>query len=426
VSASSLRRLDILSLIALLVYLGWGLGSEWVREGALSDQVWDDYAILRDLSRRVIESGGYAWQFEGTGRVVVFVHSPSSCLFHTVLARLGDGGGLIWMGLIAASAAGGVSALLLLLDWRGRPGRYVAVVLAVVACHYFVRFDLHFLNSNIVFTALAVAGLALALRGRESALCAAMAGLCLALSIATKPYALLLIPYLALLRQSAALVWACFWLGAILFALPALALGVDDSLTLQQSWLQALYRASGSDFAPRILSFDVSLLGALRDLRETGALPRGVSDAALVSTARGLQLAWLGLVAAALAPRLRLALAGPAAERESGRSVALEGGILLLAPLPLSALLQPHHGVALFPLALLLATRALEAGAGARERLGLALLAVACFAAPAYAPTPGARGMAIFACLLAVVVTARWTPLAARRGQATVAPPQSS
>jgi hypothetical protein len=313
---------------------------------------------------------------------------------------------------IASCGFLGVAALLRLLEWQERRGRFFAALLAVLACGYFLRWDLHFLNSNTIFVGLAVIGLALLQqRGSGGWACALPGALCLALSIVVKPYSLLLLPYLILLRRPDAFLWTSGLLLLILFGLPALFLGPGASLELHASWLAALRKASGPDFIDQISTFNVSLHASMNRLVDTlqpGArIPRDTMQLAV----RGLQSLWLALIAWALWPRLKtywssMRTSGTSAPI-SGRAIVREAGTLLVAPLALSSMFQPHQGVAVFPLALLLSTQALAANASRRLRIRHGVLAVAVFLTCSYTPNNGIHGLALLSCLAACIIVAR-------------------
>jgi len=394
-----LRALDRISLPVLLLYLVWGLVSEWLRLGTLSTAVWDDYAMLREFGPRTIASRDYAWQFEGEGPFAVYLYTPAAALLHTALAGLGDLGGLAWMGAIALFAVLGVRATLHLLGWSDRPGRYVATLLAVLACGYFVRFDLHFLNGNAIFVGLAVLGLERMDRSPSSG--AAL----LATSMLIKPYSALLLPYLALIGRTFVLLRGCVTLFALGLLLPTLVLGPSSTFALYASWLDAIALVGSADFLPQIDSFSISTAASVQALAASHGID--TMGAGVTWLTRALQLAWLSSIAWALWPRITALRGYPSsAARLDGTTLLAEAGVLLVAPLALSPMFQPHQGVALVPLALLLATRAFETTASTKLRWRYGLLGVALFGAGAYLPHDGTQGLAVLACMTAIVAAA--------------------
>jgi hypothetical protein len=397
-----LRVLDRISLPALLLYLVWGLVSEWLRAGTLSTAIWDDYAILRDFGRQTIASSDYLWQFEGEGPFVVYLYTPAAALLHATLARLGDIGGLVWMAAIALCAVLGVRATLRLLGWEDRPGRYVATLLAVLACGYFVRFDLHFLNGNVIFVGLALLGLERMDRSPQAG------AVLLATSMLIKPYSVLLLPYLALIGRGDVLLRSCAALFALGLLLPALALGPSSTFALYSSWLGAISHAGSSDFLPQIAAFNISTVASVQALATSHGIDAVGTGARWLT--RALHVAWLATLTWALWPRVAALRAGLGrAERVDGATLLAESGVLLVAPLALSPMFQPHHGVALVPLAMLLATQAFEVTARTGLRWRSGLLGSALFVAGAYLPHDGTQGLGVLACMGALVAATRST-----------------
>jgi hypothetical protein len=129
--------------------------------------------------------------------------------------------------------------------------------------------------------------------------------------------------------------------------------------------------------------------------------------------ARGLPLLFAATAVGLLVPSLRAAARGT--QRLDGRAWLRIGATALVAPVPLSAIFQPHHAVAAVPLALVVAHDALAPGTSQRGRvLRLAALA-GVFGLSSYGPGGAARGPVYLACL-ALLVAAAWCPTQGRRG----------
>jgi hypothetical protein len=420
-SGNWVRLLNGLIAVALVLFLVWGIVSEWVRAGSLSDDVWDDYLFTLLQARQVLELQSYAVEFAGDGRVMAYVYPPVTAIARVALgAAPADVGGLAWMFAMAVAGIFGVRAILLTLGWKNRPERYLAVLFAVVTVRYFIHWDLHFLNSNTIFSALVVGHLALLggdMRARQKM--AWVAGGLLAMSIALKLYSFLLLGYLILIGRWDVLRWSLVGLFALFLGVPILTLGFDQAIALSFSWLDAVAQLSSTAAQGHVFFYSVTLADSLLRMQQAGQLPMTSPEVMRVML-RLLQAAWLLLVLQLLWPRVRayfeLRRAGEDRQPE-GASLIREGGVLLLAPLPFSTLLQPHHGVLLFPIALLLATEAFEGWTSRQARVVLAVAACAMVVTLKALRDQPALGVGIFLCFTGSVLLARVLGVSRARAQ---------
>lgn len=404
--AGWVRAIGVACAGVLVGFVIWSVAGEAIRTGGLGVEALDDYAIARALSRAIVERADYAWQLTTDGPGVLYVYAPPYALLHVGLAATGPvAGPLLFMLLVVVACAGGARAGLGLLGAGRSPLRWLMVLLAVASCRVFVQADLHLLNANALAVALAVGALAALGPASGSWPREAAGGLLLAASLAVKPFALGLAPIGLVLRRWSAAAWALAFGLAIFLGLPLVVLGAAATLSLTTSWIEVLGATLGSAGGGRAQVDDVSLRAAARALDLAGP--------AFWLVARGLPLLFGAAAVGLLVPSLRAASRGT--QRLDGRAWMRIGATALVAPVPLSAIFQPHHAVAAVPLALVVAHDALAPGLSQRGRaLRLAGLATV-FGLSTYGPGGAARGPVYLACL-ALLVLAAWCPTPPRRG----------
>lgn len=390
---------DGVALGVLVAFLVWSIVGEAVRAGGLGAGVLDDFAFARDLGSQVALTGRYADPRAASGASVVFAYPPPYALLQLAVRHAGPiAGPVTYMATLAlAGAALAWSCLSLLGATRARL-RWVAVLAAVAACRVFVQSDLHHLNSNTLTVSLALAGLVAfgptpAARGRD-----AFGGLLLACSLAIKPWALGIIPLLGLLGRFRAVGWSLVFVAALFIAAPVVVVGPRGALGLASSWF-AILKLSSDPGAVQSISVDnVSLAATAAALGIEGAL-----GSLLV---RAVQLAWLAALGGLVLRAVRRVRTGDGLD---GRSWLAMGATLLVAPVPMTAIFQPHHAVAAVPLAMLVALDARRlgfsriAGAGRLAVLGWV------FVLSSYGASGPLRGPFVLASL-ALLVGAAWWP----------------
>lgn len=275
--------------------------------------------------------------------------------------------------LLAIVAAGAKATRL-----AARPGGIAVAALAVLVVSYAVGWDLKSRNVNLAYL-LAIL-LALWLGARRPAL----AGLLLSLSIAIKLYSVLFIPWLFWKRRWAWLGWTLAGTALWFAVLPALVFGPGQAIALTKAWWIALGPAGEPAYQAIFPGYLISLHKTL-----AGLLSLPPTDQTVIAATRTLQLGWLALIATML---WRLPLDDLSA-----------GALLVLAPLPLGPVLQPHHAaVMLLPVLVLLASAADDTVSRARRVAGAATL-VACFVLTQIGPAGLWRGVGI---LLATLLLA--------------------
>lgn len=259
-----------------------------------------------------------------------------------------------------------------------RPGGIAVAALAVLVVSYAVGWDLKSRNVNLAYLLAILLALWIG-RARP-----ALAGLLLSLSVAIKLYSVLFLPWLVWKRRWAWLAWTLAGIALWFVVLPALVFGPAEALALTKAWWMALGPAGDPAYQAVFPGYLISLHKTL-----AGALSLPPADGLVIGLTRALQLAWLALIAFML---WRYPLDDLSA-----------GALLVLAPLPLGPVLQPHHAaVLLLPVLVLLAIAADEAVARAR-RIACSALLLLCFVLTQSGPAGTWRGAAI---LLATLMLA--------------------
>jgi len=329
-----------------------------------------DHTITLSLSRQLATYQEYHPDF---------VYPLPAVVLKLALGTLGDAASsLLWMALLIAAGLACAEALArLTAPAHGPGGRYAAPLAGALAVVYCVQWDFRAVNVNTFFVALVLWSVVCMARRSDAA-----AGALLAASVGLKLYSAPLLLYPVLLRAPRVLAWA--GLGVlVLFALvPVLWFGPADAVHLSGLWLDRLRATAAPEVASTITAYDVSLLRAVRVLLgQTG----GVVTPVAAAVARGIGLVFAAAVAAWLVRAHRATgRRGGEGSCDGGaaRAVLLtDVGLVLAAVLLLSPLVQPHHGVLLWPLAAATARLALEPGAGQRDRaVAGAILGAVCVA----------------------------------------------
>ncbi len=258
------------------------------------------------------------------------------------------------------------------------PGGLAVAALAVLVVAYAVGWDLKSRNVNLAYLLAIV--LALWLCRRRPAL----AGLLLSLSVAIKLYSVLFLPWLIWKRRWAWLGWTLAGIALWFVVLPALVFGPAEALAMTKAWWIALGPAGDPAYQAIFPGYLISLHKTL-----AGLLSLPPTDGQVIAATRALQLAWLALIAWML---WRHALDDWSA-----------GALLVLAPLPLAPILQPHHAAVMLLPALVLLGVAADAASARGKRIACAVVLVACFILTQTGPAGTWRGVAI---LLAGLVLA--------------------
>ena len=370
--------------LALLVFAYQGLIDS--ETGGLREI--QDHVITISLGEQAVQSGEYFRDFG---------YPLPAVVMKLGLAALGrPASSVVWMGLMIGSALAVAGAFVLLLGLRESDRAGLPVLIAFAAVVYCVQWDFEAMNSNIVFLALALWSLVLGQRGRPGA-----AGFLLASSIALKLYSVALLPYLLLAGRWREGVWTGVWLVFYFAGVPVLYLGAADAVQLTASWIRTVAATSDPEFIFDLIGYKVSLYHVLLGLlgERAAGQPGNLASLPVSSVhalTRAVQLVWLGGVAGYLVWERRRPCSLAAGTREL-----INAGLLLLAMLLLSPLLQPHHGVVLLVPAVVLAHVALDRGQPGWLRGSVAALLAASAPGLDLAPSGLAKGVMINASIVA-------------------------
>lgn len=263
-----------------------------------------------------------------------YAYAPAFVVLLLLWLKLGALAFPLW---IAASVAAVPATVWAAARATGLDRRRFGVAIAclgVLVASYAIGWDLKAHNVNLIYLALIAVALVLAARRP------ALAGLLLSLSVAIKLYSILFLPWLLWRRRWAWLGWTVLGLVLWFALLPSLWFGWPEAVAATKAWWQALKPAGEAGYQALFPGYLVSLHKTLANLM---ALPP--TDAAVVVATHALQAAWLALVGWLI--------------WRGGLEPQAEAALLVLAPLPLGPVLQPHHAaVFLLPAIVVAATAA--------------------------------------------------------------------
>jgi len=269
----------------------------------------------------------------------------------------------------------------------------LAAVIALVATDSPVRWDLCNANSNLIYVGLALLGFAL-LQRRP-----ALAGVLVGFSLSLKLYSCLLVLWLALHRPRAALCGAVAASLILWLVLPLSAFGIRGAAQVYYSWLQQVQGVARLSAA--IAASDPPGAPALITLRHAAETLFGTDRTATVQTlVLALQASWFGL----LSFYAWRGLSGGRSEAPS-RAALADWTILMLAPLPMSPWLEPHHLVPMIPGQILCALLALDKHAPARDRKLSGVLLASLFLSQFIGLPFAMRGFLVFGRAAALVLS---------------------
>lgn len=321
--------------------IGFVLGPVVARGGIDRDHL-EDYILNCDTSARVLESNAYP---------IGFTYPVPAVLMRVGIGAFGPVvGPMVWMTLIVIATIACFELLITILDLRGHPLRHVVVLCAAGSIKYFLEWDIKSLNCNAMYFALVLGGIVCLLRDRYG-----WAGGLIAASVAMKLYSILFLPYLVFRGRYRVAAHATVAL-VIFFAIgPALVLGPSRAANLSLSWWKSMRAASHPAF---IFKTQAELVSLHRTVFNLTTHRGGEGICNLVEWGEGtvhgfvaaLQAIWFAAVLAYFAMVRHAYCASPL-------GIAVDSAVLVLAVLPLSPQLQPHHGVVLLLPAMLLARR---------------------------------------------------------------------
>jgi hypothetical protein len=294
-----------------------------------------DLGILWDLSDAVIEEGRFVAGY--------YFPPPNAIIMHAT--------GQIDRGVAFRLFLGmqGVCLLFSLWAWSKwvgvlvRPERALIIFSAFAAAGYYVHFDLHMHNLNLITFALVSASLVFAARNAVSAAC-------FGLAVALKPHgSILILPWMAWIGHWRWTIVATASLVAFMGVLPALYLGLERTVTFYRDWTASLLTMLNADQS-------LSLRGGIAQVLH--AQP----DSPLVS---GVNWLLIALYAAAAFVFFQPLIRSRAVDKELAPVYA---AALLLLPFPLGANHQSPRGVVLLAATLIMAATVFDPAKRALDR----------------------------------------------------------
>jgi hypothetical protein len=364
------RLVQIVNLLAAACLVAWISGNT-IAKLFLGDVPWPDsvvdYHILYEQSRNIVNAGGY----EGHH---VFPYPPSAVvLFHgTAIGPFPVAAG-IWLAVTLLATVGTFILGTRVVGLAEHHWRWALGLLAFAFTEYFIGWDLRSQNCNMVYCFLLVAALA-ALQSDRNVL----SGMLLAASIALKLYPVLVVPYLWWIGRRRAFAATVGFMVLFFIVLPAAVFGAETLVQVYRSWLEQV-----RFIAVTLNQSEHPILIAIPYLL---ARKLGTDSVLALWLRRSLAVIWLGAVAICLVSRRDLRNKGgiftkglrlwtpstPFYSRPPFADLAINVGILTLAPIVMSPYLEAYHGVvAILPILGLL-QRALESW-GSRVIASLAL-----------------------------------------------------
>ncbi len=335
------RGAEAATLAALVVYwFYFATRARWVWTAPDFLQPWmGDFSILMTSSIQIGVTGRYP-ALDGPGLPGFFPYAPPAVVMFIVFGWLGPSLGMtVFLLLKLAALAAVLWAALSMTGAARAPGRAAVAVIAVAAADPWISSDLRQNNMNVIYVALVAVG---AVGVARSA-----GGTLLAVATAFKLYSGLFLPWLAItgrLRAAAIMVVALIGLFVVL---PLVWFGPATTISLYRDWL-AQIEASGTRAIHDSPGPWITLRRFLSLTMNADPFADAVAAGILV-----LQAAWIGVLAA-------YAWATRGVDRTAPFAIGADAGVLMLAPLPFSTVLQPTHGSPLLLVHGLLAAVALD------------------------------------------------------------------
>lgn len=375
-SATAGRRLDLLALAAVV------LAAVAMAFGLPPRPLPTDSFLMIDYGLNTRQASTIQSMIAGGGAIAYpehFAYPPPFVVLLLLWLKLGPFAFAAWIGLGIAALVATLLAAARATGIDRRAGGLAVAALAVVVASYAISWDLKARNVNLVY----LAAIALALVAAERR--PALAGLLLSLSIAIKLYSILFLPWLAWRRRWWWLGWSIAGLALWFVLLPTAWFGSEPALALTRAWWQALGPAGEPAYQAIFPGYLVSLHRTV-----AGIMAAPPTQGAVIAVTRALQFGWIALLAWMIW-RVNL-------------SPAAEAALLVLAPLPLGPMLQPHHAaVMLLPAVVVLAAIADPSIETRRRWIGIAAMA-ACFLVTQIGPGGVWRGVGLMAATLILAI----------------------
>lgn len=318
-----LATIDVLFGAVLVAIALWYCLANSLNKGAFDQTTLADFAYNQECTQTIVHDGGYDNVF--------CPYPPPSILLRHGLGLLGyQPAAAIWIAMILASVVTSVALLLRMTGLDRSPHAWLWGLVGSLSVIYYLEWDCKSLNSNLMMLALILGSVANVERRPV------LSGILLALATALKLYGVLFLPYLLLRGHRRALMSALVATAALFVIPTGLFWGLDGGIAITHSWLEMMRRASVFP------NFNPVLVSLSKVMQET-LTPRGgeVAVAAwdpsvvqwMTKSIHGLWL--LGIVG-------YFGLASRQKSRDSRQRLS-EASVLLLLPLMLTPILQPHQ-----------------------------------------------------------------------------------
>jgi len=352
------RTLNRAGLIGLVAFALWYTAIWNIRRQVLTLGSLGDYGLNYEKSVAIGDQLAYPQ--------IGFLYPPPNVVIRLALGQIGlEVSAIVWMVVLILCTLACFMTALAVLGLSNHPAKFMLAFLALLSVEYPFELDLRYLNGNVVYLILILGGLLAFRNARPHA-----AGVLLAASIAFKLYSLLFFFYFLLKRQYGLCLAMMLGIVGLFVLLPIAWFGVSPAWAITKSWLDAVAGTSSLqipwEYPTVLLSFHKTLMTLLTAKGGKGVYNvLSLQEGAILPIVRCLQVAWL----------LFVGLYWWVSRRtenwsDSGTILLMDAGVLTLALLPLSPVLQSHHGVVLLLPAILLVSVVLDAEQARTIRLG--------------------------------------------------------
>ncbi|HJT22925.1 MAG TPA: glycosyltransferase family 87 protein [Nitrospira sp.] len=386
----SLRTLNAVSWLAIVIYILWFTTSFQIRHHSLEPDRLLDYALNYNQSRLVAAELSYPSRSQG------FLYPPANVVLRLALGRLGlQSSAVVWMVLLIGATLLCVESSLYLLGLSKHPVRYFMALLALSSVEYFFEWDLKYLNGNVLYLACLLTALILIQKTQVQG-----AASLLAFSLVLKLYSAVFLPYFFLKKQYRLCFATGLWLVLFFLALPIGYFGVGNAWTVTEHWVRSLLDSGDSTFP---LEFPAYLTGLHKTLlillTSTGGNGRyniaDLSYETVWAVTRTFQSVWVAAVMMYFIRARHCSANVPLGTRQM-----IDAGVLSLLVLPLSPVVQPHHGVVMFIPAMVLIRVLFDASVAPAFRTSAGAILSACYVELQFGPRIQLRGIGMMTCVM--------------------------
>lgn len=297
-----------------------------------------DWSIMYTASGRIVEAGAYHYPPS-------FLYPPPAIgmfSFSNVLPKPATG--IIWLALTIAASIGTFVLGTSLVGLRESKHRWTLALVAFALTEHYIAWDLRCQNCNMIYCFLLVAALWAIDRSRDR-----LGGALLALSVSLKLYPALIVGYLAGVRKWRAFAAAVASSLVLFIAMPAVVFGPGNLVGIYRSWfahIDFMLTAIKAPTAEMITDLPIVAPAFTCKVR------LGLDPATVGWITLAFKGIWYAAVAVCLLARRRWWKPATA-----GWDLAVDGGLLTLAPTIVSPYLESYHVVTVVLLFLALLAR---------------------------------------------------------------------